>query len=284
MYIKELFESNKPVISFETFPPKQNANFDLVMNSIDEIAELKPDYISVTYGAGGGTSKNTVKIASKIENELNITALAHLTCVSSTKAEILEILSKLKANNINNILALRGDIPKDSDFPNPLNYKFAFQLIEDIKKFGDFCIGAACYPEGHFECKNIEDDINYLKLKIESGVDFLVSQLFFDNNKMYEFLNRLEAKNIKTKVQAGIMPITNHKQITRMIELSSASMPPEFKQMLDKYQDDISLKEAGIEYASNQIYELINCGIAGIHIYTMNKPDVALKIMNNINH
>ncbi len=284
MYIKDLFKSNKTVISLETFPPKQNSDFDSVMNTINEIALMKPDYISVTYGAGGGgTSKNTVKIASKIENELKISALAHLNCVSSTKDEIKTILNQLKQNNIHNILALRGDIPADSNFPNPLNYKYAYELIKDIKDFGQFCIAGACYPECHFECDSLDKDIENLKIKVDTGCDFLITQMFFDNNKMYSFLDKVRSKNINVPIEAGIMPITNPKQIGRIVDLSSATIPDEFRRLLDKYSNDaISLRQAGIEYALKQIHQLINYKIDGIHIYIMNKPKVAKTLMDSI--
>lgn len=283
MYIKDLFKSNKMVVSFETFPPKENSAFDSVMNAIDKIASIKPDYISVTYGAGGGTSKNTVQIASKIENELKVTALAHLTCVSSTKDEIKSILNELKENNIHNILALRGDIPQNFDFPNESNYKHASELIKDIKNFGSFCISGACYPECHIECTSIDKDIENLKIKIDAGCDFLISQLFFDNTKMYSFLDKVRSKGIDVPIEAGIMPITNPKQINKMVDLSGASIPSEFRSLLDKYSNDaISLEQAGIEYSLKQINGLKNYGINGVHIYTMNKPKVAQQIIDNI--
>lgn len=283
MYIKDLFNTKKTVISFETFPPKEDSAFESVINAINEIAKMKPDYISVTYGAGGGTSKNTVEIVSKIENELNVTALAHLTCISSTKKEINDILNKLKQNNIHNILALRGDMPSDIDYNKNLDYKYAYELIGDIKRFGDFCVAAACYPECHQDCDSIQKDIEHLKLKVDMGVDFLISQLFFDNNKMYEFIDKIHSKNINIPIEAGIMPITNPKQINKMVVLSGASIPKEFKLMIEKYSNDIiSLKKAGIEFAIKQIEGLIDYGINGVHIYTMNKPDVAQQIIKSI--
>lgn len=285
MYIKNLFNKEKTVISFETFPPKEISAFDSIMNAINEISEMKPDYISVTYGAGGGTSKNTVQIVSNIENNLKITALAHLTCVSSTKDEIQKILFELKQNNIHNILALRGDIPKDNSisFPNPLHYNYAYELISDIKQFGGFCIAGACYPEGHPNCKSIEQNIEHIKVKVEHGCDFFISQLFFDNVKMYEFMDKLCNKNINVPIEAGIMPITNPKQIKRMVDLSGASIPKDFRTLLNKYSEDtVSLKQAGIEYSLKQIEGLISYGIDGIHIYTMNKPDIAKKIISGI--
>lgn len=285
MYIKDLFKEKKTVISFETFPPKENSVFDSVMNAINEITILKPDYISVTYGAGGGTSKNTLEIASNIQNNKNIAALAHITCVSSTKDEIQKLLCELKNNNINNILALRGDIPNDGTMPlsGILNYKYAYELIKDIKNFGGFCIAGACYPECHSDCKSIEQDIEHLKMKVDTGCDFLISQLFFDNSKMYRFIDTIHSKNINIPIEAGIMPITNSKQINRMVDLSGASIPKDFRVMLDKYNnDEESLKEAGIEYALKQIEGLISYGLNGVHIYTMNKPDIAKKMINGI--
>jgi len=284
LYIKDLFKSNKTVVSFETFPPKETTAYEAIVKAIDEISGLKPDYISVTYGAGGGTSKNTVKIVSHIENDLKTTAMAHLSCVSSTEAEIRSILEELKNNNIKNILALRGDIPKDSSFPNPEKYKYASELVEFIKKFdSDFCVAGACYPEGHQQSSSLEQDIENLKLKVNSGCDMLISQLFFDNDKMYGFMEKIRKKGINVPVEAGIMPITAPSQINRMVELSGAYIPKKFKKLLEKYGDNPQdLKKAGVEYSLEQIEELINFGIEGIHIYTMNKPDVAQKIIKGI--
>ncbi len=283
MKISEKLNQSRISVSFEVFPPKEDSAFESVQNAVDALSVYNPDFISVTYGAGGGTSKNTVKIASRIQNELGTTALAHLSCVSSSKDEIIKIIGELKQNNIINILALRGDIPACHSFPQVGCYKYAYQLVEEIKAQGDFCIGAACYPEGHVECANKEEDIYRLKEKVDSGVDFLVTQMFFDNNVLYSFLYRALAHNIKIPVIAGIMPITSAKQIKRSCELSGASLSPRFKAIIDKFADNPeSLKQAGIAYATEQIIDLIANGVTGIHIYTMNRPEVTGKIMENI--
>ena len=228
------------------------------MDTAKELSKYMPDYISVTYGAGGGTSANTVKIASYVQNELNTTALSHLSCVSSTKDEIAKTIEELKVQNINNVLALRGDIPADSDFPNPGSYKYAYQLVEELKKAGNFCIGAACYPEGHPEssCKN--EDIEHLKQKVDCGCDFLITQLFFDNSVLYGFLYNLLKKGIEIPVMAGIMPVTNAKQIKRITKLSGASLNSELNSILDKFAEKPeAMKQAGIAYAVNQIVDLL---------------------------
>jgi len=281
--IKDLLQNKKVTVSFEVFPPKENAPFEPVISAVDKLSIHKPDYISVTYGAGGGVSTKTVDIATHIQKELSITALAHLTCVSSTKDDVSNVLNQLKANKIENILALRGDIPQGVDFPQPMHYQYAYQLINDIKSYGDFSIGAACYPEGHIECDNKENDIAYLKEKVDAGCDFLVTQLFFDNNVLYNFLYRLFQKNINVPIVAGVMPVTNSRQIKRMTALSGATLTPKYKAMLDRFADNPeALMQAGILYASEQIVDLISNGVKGIHIYTMNKPEIAEGIMKNI--
>ena len=283
MKIKDLLQNKKVTVSFEVFPPKENAPFEPVISAVDKLSIHKPDYISVTYGAGGGVSTKTVDIATHIQKELSITALAHLTCVSSTKDDVSNVLNQLKANKIENILALRGDIPQGVDFPQPMHYQYAYQLINDIKSYGDFSIGAACYPEGHIECDNKENDIAYLKEKVDAGCDFLVTQLFFDNNVLYNFLYRLFQKNINVPIVAGVMPVTNSRQIKRMTALSGATLTPKYKAMLDRFADNPeALMQAGILYASEQIVDLISNGVKGIHIYTMNKPEIAEGIMKNI--
>lgn len=282
-YISDIIKSKEITVSFEIFPPKPQAPLEPVMDTAKELSKYMPDYISVTYGAGGGTSANTVKIASYVQNELNTTALSHLSCVSSTKDEIAKTIEEMKAQNINNVLALRGDIPADSDFPNPGSYKYAYQLVEELKKAGNFCIGAACYPEGHPEssCKN--EDIEHLKQKVDCGCDFLITQLFFDNSVLYGFLYNLLKKGIKIPVMAGIMPVTNAKQIKRITKLSGASLNSELNSILDKFAEKPeAMKQAGIAYAVNQIVDLIANGVKGIHIYTMNKPDIAAEIMRSI--
>lgn len=283
MKIKERLQENKVHISFEVFPPKTDAGFESVVGAVEKIAALKPSYISVTYGAGGGTSKNTVKIASHIKNDLGVPSLAHLTCASSTKEEVAAVISQLKEQRIENILALRGDIPKDASFPIPGQYHYASELIRDIKEQGDFCIGAACYPEGHVESANKDEDIRHLKEKVDCGVDFLTTQMFFDNSILYNFLYKIREKGITVPVLPGIMPVTNGKQIARICSLSGTVLPQRFLSVVDKFGDNpAAMQQAGIAYATDQIIDLIANGIQNIHIYSMNKPEVAAAIMANL--
>ena len=283
MKIKDRLMDGKVHISFEVFPPKTDAKFESVQNAVDEIAKLTPSFISVTYGAGGGTSKNTVKIASHIQNELGVDSIAHLTCGSSTKEEVRQRVQEMKESGIQNILALRGDIPAESEFPIPNQYKYAYELIQDIKAQGDFCIGAACYPEGHVECEHKEDDIAHLKQKVDCGVDFLTTQMFFDNSVFYNFLYRIREKGITVPVLPGIMPVTNGKQIARSCQLSGAVLPSRFRAIVDRFGDNPkAMQQAGIAYATDQIIDLIANGIQNIHVYSMNKPEVAAAIMSNL--
>lgn len=283
MKIKEKLAENKVHVSFEVFPPKTDAGYQNVLEATEAIAALKPSFISVTYGAGGGTSKNTVKIASHIQNDLGVSSLAHLTCVSSTKEEVRQVIGQLKEQGIQNILALRGDIPKDSTFPISNHYKYASELIADIKAQGDFCIGAACYPEGHVESEHKAEDIAHLKEKVDGGVDFLTTQMFFDNSILYNFLYRIREKGITVPVLPGIMPVTNGKQIARICELSGTILPERFRAIVDRFGDDPkAMQQAGIAYATDQIIDLIANGIRNIHIYSMNKPEIATAIMTNL--
>ncbi len=283
MKIIDIFDHKKVTVSFEVFPPKEHAQFDNVVSAVERLSLLGPDYMSVTYGAGGGISQNTAKIAGHIENRLGVTALAHLTCVSSTPHDVDGFLDEFKRCGIQNILALRGDIPKDSAYPTEKSYCYATQLIRDIKKKGDFCIGAACYPEGHIENPNKEKDIWHLKEKVDAGCDFLVTQLFFDNNVFYNFLYRLLQKDIAVPIAAGIMPVTNIHSIRRMTQLSGATLTPKYKAMLDRFEHSPkALYQAGIAYAVDQIIDLVSNGVRGIHIYTMNKPEIAEAIMDGI--
>lgn len=281
MKIKELFKQKQPTISFEVFPPNKIYTLEKVYEVIDELSLLKPDFMSVTYGAGGSTRRNTVDIASKIKNINNIEALAHLTCIGATKKEIDEILKDLNKNNIENIMALRGDIPQECE--NKIgDFSHANDLIKYIKENGDFSIGGAFYPEGHQETNDLLDLFN-LKTKVDSGTDFLISQIFFENEKFYEFKEKLGKLNIKTPLIAGIMPITNGKQIRRITSMCGCSIPEKLKKILDRYEDNpIAMREAGIAYAIEQIIELISDDIAGIHIYTMNRVEASKKIMENI--
>ena len=283
MKIIDRLNEDKIHISFEVFPPKTDAGFDKVLEATDKIAALKPSYISVTYGAGGGTSKNTAKIASHIKDDLNILSLAHLTCASSTKEEVRDVISNLKQLGIENILALRGDIPEGMVFPTGDRFRYAWELVDEIRKHGDFCIGAACYPEGHVENEQKADDIRYLKQKVDSGVDFLTTQMFFDNDIHYNFLYRIREAGITIPVLPGIMPITTASQMKRSQELSGTVFPRRFLALLDRfgsYPD--AMKQAGIAYATDQIIDLLANGVRNIHIYSMNKPDVAAKIMENL--
>lgn len=283
MKIRDILKDNSPHVSFEVFPPKTDAGYEGVRAATKKIAALKPSFISVTYGAGGGTSRNTVRIASQIKNDLGVTSLAHLTCVSSTKDEVRGVIGQLKEQGIENILALRGDIPADGEFPLPNHYRYACELVEDIKSQGDFCIGAACYPEGHVEAAHKKDDIMNLKHKVDCGVDFLTTQMFFDNNILYNFLYRIREKGITVPVLPGIMPVTSAKQMKRICDLSGTVLPERFRAILDRFgEDPDAMKQAGIIYATDQIIDLIANGMNHIHIYSMNKPEVAEAIISNL--
>ena len=280
MKIKEILAQGKPTLSFEVFPPKTEAAYESVEKAAGEIAKLKPSFMSVTYGAGGGTSRYTVEIASMIQ-DLGVTPLAHLTCVSSTREKVHQVLEQLREKRIENVLALRGDIPADG--VTPREYRYASQLIREIKEFGDFCIGDACYPEGHVESANKSVDMDYLKEKVEAGCDFVTTQMFFDNSILYSYLYRIREKGITVPVIAGIMPVTNARQISRITGMSGTYLPSRFKSIVDRFGDNpAAMKEAGIAYATEQIIDLIANGVNGIHVYSMNKPDVAAKIQDNL--
>ena len=283
MKIIDRLNEDRIHISFEIFPPKTDEGFDSVIAAADEMAKLNPAFISVTYGAGGGTSKNTARIASHIKDELHVLSLAHLTCASSTKEEVRYVIENLKSLGIENILALRGDIPANMTFPDENRFQYASELVREIKKHGDFCIGAACYPEGHVENEHKADDIRYLKQKVDSGVDFLTTQMFFDNDIHYNFLYRIREAGITVPVLPGIMPITSASQMKRSQELSGTVFPRRFLAILDRFGGaPAAMKQAGIAYATDQIIDLLANGVKNIHIYTMNRPDVAAAIMNNL--
>ncbi|MCC8161184.1 MAG: methylenetetrahydrofolate reductase [NAD(P)H] [Oscillospiraceae bacterium] len=285
MFIKDIFSSKKPVLSFEVFPPKQDSGLDAVFSAAEEMSHLPIDYMSVTYGAGGSNAKNTARIASYLNDNLSVPSLAHLTCAANTKEDISNKITEYKNLGIENILALRGDKPKDYEGELFPGYKYASELVTAIKEHGDFCVGGACYPECHPNSPNIDTDINNLKIKVDAGVDFLVTQMFFDNDQFYNFRDKLAKKGINVPITAGIMPLTNANQIQRMAILSGgASMPAKFVRMISKYQDNPeALKQAGIAYAVDQIIDLISNDINGIHLYTMNKPETARKIVTVIN-
>lgn len=281
MKIKDILDKRTPTLSFEVFPPKTEDKYESVMNAAMEIARLKPAFMSVTYGAGGRTSQYTADIAAALKDQAGVTPLAHLTCVSSTKEKVRQVLSQLKEKNIENVLALRGDIPEGG--PVAKDFRYASELIEEIKKAGDFCIGAACYPEGHVESANKTIDIEYLKEKIDAGCDFVTTQMFFDNNILYNYLYRIRERGITVPVVAGIMPVTNIGQIKRICQMSGTALPVRFKALLDRFGDNPgAMKQAGIAYATEQIIDLIANGVNGIHVYSMNKPDIAGKIKENL--
>ena len=283
MKLKELFSLSKPTLSFEVFPPKAQDTFEKMQGAIGEIADLKPDFMSVTYGAGGGTSDFTVKIAEDIEKNHGVTALAHLTCVSSDKERIDSQSAQLKNAGIENILALRGDIPKGMENNDFSTFKYASELIEEIKIFGDFCIGGACYPEGHTECESLDEDIKNIAKKVEAGCDFLTTQMFFDNDILYSYIDKLRKKGIFVPIVAGVMPITNAKQIMRACELSGTVLPKRFIRIAERYGDNpAAMTQAGIAYATEQIIDLYANGIKNVHVYSMNKPEVARKIQENL--
>jgi len=280
MKISEIFEKKQKTISFEVFPPKTDDKFDSVETAVKELAGMKPDFISVTYGAGGGTSKNTAKIADVIQNTCGITALAHLTCVSATRDEIDTRLNELSALGIENILALRGDIPADSDFPSPGHFHFAGELVGRIAGRGGFCIGGACYPEGHPEAADPETDLKHLAEKAAAGCSFLTTQMFFENHLFYRFLERARAAGITVPILAGIMPVTSAGQIVRMCSLSGASLGSELTRLIARFgEKPAEMRKAGLDYAARQIADLWKNGVSGIHIYTMNRPDTAAALM-----
>lgn len=281
MKISKLLEKKKPLISFEVFPPKKEYSLDKIFENIKELEELDPDFFSVTYGAGGSTKDTTIDVVEFISKR-GYNGLAHLTGITSNKEEIEEILDELKKKNIENILALRGDYPEnEKDYKK--DFKYASDLIKFIKSKGDFSIGAACYPEKHLESDSFEKDIEFLKYKVDCGVDFLVTQLFFDNNIFYKYLANFNKYKIDIPVIAGIFPVTNSRQVKRVLELTNCSFPEKFRRILYKFSDDdVALKEAGIAYATEQIIDLLSWGIDGIHIYTMNRPEVAKEIMRRV--
>ncbi|SJZ62998.1 methylenetetrahydrofolate reductase [NAD(P)H] [Garciella nitratireducens] len=283
MSIKKIFQQKKPVISFEIFPPKKDADVATVYKSIDQLVSLKPDFISVTYGAAGSKDNKTIEIASFIKNYYQIESLPHMTCITADKNRISENIYQLKKNHIDNVLALRGDIPKDFIAQKHNPYHHAIDLIREFRKKGDFSIGAAAYPEGHMECESEEKDLQYLREKVDAGVDFLITQLFFDNDSFYRFLDQMEKKQIDCKVSAGIMPILSKSQIEKMIFMCGASLPAKVVKLLTKYEyQPEELRKHAIEYAAWQVEDLLSHGADGVHIYTMNHPEVAKGILNRI--
>ena len=286
MKIIDLLTEDKLTISFEVFPPKTESSFESVKFATEEIASLKPAFMSVTYGAGGGTSKYTLDIAKDIKHNFGVPSLAHLTCVSSSKAMVSERIKEIKEAGITNIMALRGDIPKELENADRTNwdYHYAIDLIREIKESGgNFCIGGACYPEVHPESRSQKEDVRFLKEKVDAGCDFLTTQMFFDNNILYNFLYKIREAGIDAPVMPGIMPISNAKQVERAINLSGSFMPTRFKSLVDKFgTNPKAMMQAGIAYATDQIIDLFANGIKNVHVYSMNKPEVARKIMENL--
>ena len=286
MKLTEVLNREPTSLSFEVFPPKPNDDFEKMAAAIDEIAALKPAYMSVTYGAGGSKRQNeTLKTAVSIQKKYGVPTLAHLTCVSATKEEIKDSIQALKNAGIENVLALRGDIPDGTteDDRKSWGYPYAAELVKELRKDGGFCIGAACYPEVHPESRNSREDIARLKEKVDAGCDFLTTQMFFDNNLLYSFLYKIREAGITVPVVPGVMPITNANFVKRSVELSGAFMPQRFKSLIDRFgSDKRAMMQAGIAYATDQIIDLFACGIRHVHVYSMNNPKVASAILQNL--
>lgn len=286
MKIKDLLKNDTLSLSFEVFPPKNETCFESVKAATEEIAKISPSFMSVTYGAGGGTSKYTLDIAKNIKELYGVPTLAHLTCVSSTHETVRAKIREIEEAGIENVMALRGDIPLELENADrsTWDYKYAIDLIRELKESNaDFCIGGACYPEIHPESIDRKDDIKHLREKVDAGCDFLTTQMFFDNNLLYSFLYKIREAGITVPVIPGVMPITNANQVERAIKLSGSFMPQRFKSLVDKFgSSPAAMKQAGIAYATDQIIDLYANGITNVHVYSMNKPDVAKKIKDNL--
>ena len=285
MNIKEILVQDKLGLSFEVFPPKVESSFEGVRVATEKIAALKPSFMSVTYGAGGGTSEYTLAVAKNIKEKYDVPMLAHLTCVSSDKESVKRRIIELKAAGITNVMALRGDLTPELEKTDrsKWDYRHAVELVRELKEAGGFCIGGACYPEVHPESANQSEDIKYLKEKVDAGADFLTTQMIFDNNLFYNFLYKIREAGINVPIVPGIMPITNANQVERAIKLSGAFMPQRFKALVDKFgSNPAAMMQAGIAYATDQIIDLYANGITNVHVYSMNKPEVAEGIQKNL--
>ena len=285
MNIKEILEQDKLGLSFEVFPPKVESSFESVRIATEKIAELRPSFMSVTYGAGGGTSEYTLAVAKNIKEKYDVPMLAHLTCVSSDKESVKRRILELKEAGITNVMALRGDLTPELEKTDrsKWDYRHAVELVRELKEAGGFCIGGACYPEVHPESANQSEDIKYLKEKVDAGADFLTTQMIFDNNLFYNFLYKIREAGINVPIVPGIMPITNANQVERAIKLSGAFMPQRFKALVDKFgSNPAAMMQAGIAYATDQIIDLYANGITNVHVYSMNKPEVAEGIQKNL--
>jgi len=285
MKIKEFYQGNNPVLSLEIFPPGINYPLESIFDTLDKLTKLEPSFISVTYGAGGSNRARTVEIASRIKKQYGMESLAHLTCVGHSRAEVDTILDSLIAEGIDNIMALRGDLPADdANFdPGSQDYHYAVELIRDARNKCNFGIAAAAYPEGHPESRRLSEDIVNLKQKVDAGVDILITQLFFDNRIYYDFVERCERVGIYIPIIPGIMPVLNAKQIKRMIYLGGASIPAKLLKLVDRYENEpAEMEKAGIEYASQQIEDLLDNHVPGVHLYTMNKWAQISEIIKNV--
>lgn len=283
MKLRDIIGKDKVTVSFEVFPPKTQTNYEAMFDAAMGVAALKPDFMSVTYGAGGSTRENTVKFADAIQSKYDVTTIAHLTCVGATKADIRKTVEEMKVAGIENILALRGDRPAEFEGDPFTDFHYASELIAELKTMGDFCIGGACYPEGHTEATNKKEDILNLKKKVDAGCEFLTTQMFFDNNILYNFLYRIREQGITVPVIAGIMPITRATQVKTAVQLSGTNVPERFRNLVDHFgTNPAAMEQAGIAYATDQIIDLIANGINNIHVYSMNKPHIAEGIMKNI--
>ena len=283
MKITEILKNNKRTLSFEVFPPKTNSDFEAVKEAAYRVAALKPAFMSVTYGAGGSTCGNTLAIASGIQNTYGVAATAHLTCVGATRRSILSALDDMRAAGIENILALRGDRPDWMEGEPFKVYRYASELAETIKEYGGFCIGGACYPEGHPDSATREEDIENLKKKVDAGCEFLTTQMFFDNNIFYEFMERVRQAGIEVPVIAGIMPVTRASQVENAVKLSGCTMPLKLKKIADSFGENReAMQQAGIIYAAEQIVDLYANGIKNVHVYSMNNAEAAGAVLNNL--
>ena len=285
MKISTLLDNSTLSLSFEVFPPKTDAAFESIRGATEEIAAMSPLFMSVTYGAGGGTSRYTLDIAKNIQEKYSVPTLAHLTCVSSTKETVKARIQDMKMSGIKNVMALRGDIPLDMK-DSPREYKHAIELVKELRESdGDFCIGGACYPEVHPESINAEHDILHLREKVDAGLDFLTTQMFFDNELYYRFVEKARSVGIGLPIIPGVMPITKANQVERAIHLSGSYMPRRFLSLVDKFgSDPMAMAQAGVAYATDQIIDLFANGVTNVHVYSMNRPDVAKAILNNLSN
>ena len=281
MKIRDILAEGRPSVSFEIFPPRKDAPFAPVKEAVARLARQKPAFMSVTYGASGNAQANTVEVASFVQ-ACGVPALAHLTCLTATRDRIADEVKALRAAHIENILCLRGDLPKDATEPPPGNFRHAVDLVRALTPSG-FCLGGVCYPERHPECDHMEDDIARLREKVDAGLDFVTTQMFFDNNIFYRYLAKLRDHGVTVPVIAGIMPVTNGKQIARICRLSGTYLPSRFKAIVDRYGDrPAAMLDAGVAYATEQIVDLFANGVNAVHVYTMNKPEVAERILANL--